>query len=155
MDKRFCCAFCGVELERMYCHCPHCDSTSVGYVDSVGGWHENGSSTMPDGTECGECISEDCGSCEVWKLHQIQRQCYGKWRCEECGHELEIWLDQIEEERPAESDGFKYERHLLMWHCAECGCDYESYWETQFGDFIESKPKRKIWGQHYEYPNKN
>jgi hypothetical protein len=34
----------------------------------------------------------------------------------------------------------------LMWHCTECGCDYENYWETQWGDTSISMIKRKYWG---------
>lgn len=99
----------------------------------------NCSGYLPDGTECQE---ESCLEC----VYAPPKQEYIKWKCEECGHELEIWLDRIEEERPAEDNGFKYERRHLMWHCTECGCDYESYWETQWGDTMESKPQRKFWG---------
>ena len=101
---------------------------------------------MPDGTQCGECSFEDCGECSVWKNRNRQLQNYGVWYCEECGEPLEIWLDQIEEERPAEGDSFRYERRHLMWHCTECGCDYENYWETQWGDTMISALKRKFWG---------
>ena len=76
---------------------------------------------LADGTECQELT---CENCHMMASH---RQ-YIHWKCEECGNELEIWLDQIEESRPAEGDGFPYERRHLMWHCTECGCDYENYW---------------------------
>jgi hypothetical protein len=33
-----------------------------------------------------------------------------------------------------------------MWHCTECGCDYENYWETQWGDTSETQIQRKHWG---------
>lgn len=101
---------------------------------------------MPDGTFCGECSCGDCAECEVWKLKSLQKQRYINWKCPECGNELEIWLDEVEEERPAEGDGFRYERRHLMWHCTECGCDYENYWETQWGDTGESMIQRKMWG---------
>jgi hypothetical protein len=145
MEKIVCC-HCGVELEH-YCEiCPHCEAPWVGWIDSVGGIHEGGCGTMPDGTFCGECCNEDCNECAVWQKKQATQRQYGIWHCEECGHELEIWLDQVEEEHPAEGDGFRYERRHLMWHCTECGCDYENYWETQWGDTGESKPQRKYWG---------
>jgi hypothetical protein len=146
MIKKFMCAFCATELETFSPICPECGEHSVGWLDSVNGWHEGGCGSMPDGTPCGECYMEDCSDCEVWKNRQIQRQKYCTWHCEECGHELEIWLDQIEETRPAEGDGYPYERRHLMWHCTECGCDYENYWETQWGDTGESQIKRKMWG---------
>ena len=146
MVKKYMCFMCGTELESFFPTCPHCEAPWVGWIDSVGGSHEGGCGTMPDGTECGECSHEDCGECTVWKEHVRQRQQYGKWHCEECGEPLEIWLDQLEEEHPAEGDGYKYERRHLMWHCAKCGCDYENYWETQWGDTMESQPQRKMWG---------
>ena len=147
VKNTYMCGFCGIELEKFYDICPHCGNKNcVGYVDSIGGWHEAGVGIMPDGTCCGECSNIDCGTCGVWQRRLNQKRTYGTWKCEECGHELEIWLDQLEEEKPAEEDGFKYERRHLMWHCTECGCDYENYWETQFGDTSISKPQRKFWG---------
>ena len=146
MVKKFQCAFCGAELESFFEQCPHCGEHDVGWLDSVGGWHSGGCGTMPDGTQCGECSFEDCGECSVWENHNRQIRNYGVWQCEECGTALEIWLDKIEEERPAEDNGFRYERRHLMWHCTECGCDYENYWETQWGDTSISMIKRKYWG---------
>lgn len=146
MVKKYMCFMCGTELESLLPTCPHCEAPWVGWIDSVGGSHEGGCGTMPDGTDCGECCNEDCAECDVWQDHLRQRQQYGKWHCEECGEPLEIWLDQLEEERPAEGDGYKYERRHLMWHCAKCGCDYENYWSTQWGDTAESKIQRKYWG---------
>lgn len=101
---------------------------------------------MPDGTNCGECSHESCGECAVWHEHQIRKRRYGRWVCTECGHDLEIWLDQIEEEMSAEDNDCVYERHHLMWHCTECGCDYENYWEIQWGDTIMTPLQRKMWG---------
>lgn len=147
MIRKYMCSACGVELEQLYHECPHCGNPHcVGYVDDVGGYHECGLGMMPDGTECGECSFETCNGCAVWEHHQKQRQQYGKWHCEECGEPLEIWLDDIIESRKPEGDGYKYERRHLMWHCAGCGCDYENYWETQWGDTSESKIQRKYWG---------
>ena len=93
---------------------------------------------LSDGTECEAILCEHCP-------RTIPRQRYIRWKCEECGNELEIWLDRIEESYTSES-GFPYERRHLMWHCTECGRDYENYWETQLGDISESKIQRKFWG---------
>ena len=140
------CGFCGAELDKFYDNCPHCNAQCIGFLDEANGWHEGGCGNMPDGTFCGECNRMNCNECEVWRRAQLQKNHYNKWRCEECGHELEIWLDKIEEEHPAEGDSFPYERHHLMWHCTECGCDYENYWETQWGDAGETQIQRKLWG---------
>lgn len=147
MVKEYICGFCGCEVEALYHVCPKCDHENcIGWFDEIDGYHENGTGTMPDGTECGECSRESCSGCVAWDKRQAQRRLYGKWYCEECSNELEIWLDRVEEEHPAEGDGYRYERHHLIWHCTECGCDYENYWETQWGDTGESMIKRKYWG---------
>lgn len=147
MIRKYMCSACGVELEQLYHECPHCGNPHcVGYVDDVGGYHECGLGMMPDGTECGECSFESCAHCPVWHAHVKQRQQYGKWHCEECGEPLEIWLDDIIESQKPEGDGYLYERRHLMWHCANCGCDYENEWTTQWGDTGETKPQRKYWG---------
>jgi hypothetical protein len=87
-----------------------------------------------------------CPSCGYGKMQKYKPRSYMTHYCEECGNKLDIWLDRLEEERPAEGDSFRYERRHLMWHCTECGCDYENYWETQWGDTMESMPQRKYWG---------
>ena len=147
MVKEWMCALCGAKFDH---DCPDgcesCGAPCVGWIDSAGGYHEGGCGTMPDGTFCGECCKLDCADCSVWKDHMRQRQQYGRWCCEECGEPLEIWLDELEEEHPAEGNSFRYERRHLMWHCAKCGRDYENYWETQWGDSVESMPQRKYWG---------
>ena len=140
------CGHCGADATSEDIFCPSCGAPCVGFLDEAGGWHEGGCGTMPDGTFCGECCNINCAKCFVWQNRQRQKHNYSAWHCEECGHKLEIWLDQLEEERPAEGDSFRYERRHLMWHCAECGCDYENYWETQWGDTMESMPQRKYWG---------
>ena len=140
------CIHCNELASKNDIFCNACGRPDVIYVDNVGGWHGSGTGNMPDGTECGECSNMECGDCVVWIEHQRQHQNYSHWKCEECGNELEIWLDEVEESHPAEGDGFPYERRHLMWHCTECGCDYENYWETQFGDVGESQIKRKYWG---------
>ncbi len=141
------CGLCGAILDSACPDgCPECGAPCVGWLDEAGGWHEGGCGNMPDGTFCGECNRMECGICEVWNRRQAQLRAYGDWQCEECGSVLEIWLDEVEEERPAEGDGFRYERRHLMWHCPECGCDYENHWETQWGDTSISMIKRKYWG---------
>ena len=38
-----------------------------GFYDEVGGYHEGGCGTGPDGVFCGECSSSSCAGCEVWR----------------------------------------------------------------------------------------
>lgn len=37
-----------------------------GFLDEVGGYHEGGCGTGPDGVFCGECSSSSCVGCVVW-----------------------------------------------------------------------------------------
>ena len=146
MVKRYICCYCNTELEQFSEICPNCNQPWVGWLNEAGGLHEGGCGTMPDGTNCGECCKESCGDCTVWLEHQNRTRKYGKWFCEECGAELSIWLDQVEEEMAATAESYIYQRRHLMWHCAECGCDYENHWETQWGDTAITPLTRKYWG---------
>ena len=134
MVKKYICSFCGCELEALYHVCPKCDHENcVGWFDEIDGYHEGGTGTMPDGTECGECSRESCNECVAWRGHQTQQRQYGTWHCQECGNELEIWLDTAEAK----------DAHFVMWHCTECGCDYESCWTREDGVISF---ERKLWG---------
>ncbi len=37
-----------------------------GFFDQVGGYHESGTGTDPNGDFCGECSNTDCSQCPVW-----------------------------------------------------------------------------------------
>lgn len=140
---KYICPNCFEESDEPLTACSHCGNLTIAFIDEAGGYHEGGTGTMPDGTECGECGERSCANCEVWHFRQNQRGRYGIHWCEECGNELEIWLDTIESVTSGEFEGFPNEHHHLMWHCTECGCDYESYWDTRSGG---TDLERKFWG---------
>jgi predicted RNA-binding Zn-ribbon protein involved in translation (DUF1610 family) len=71
---------------------------------------------------------------------------YMQFNCPECGNQLDIWHDSLEEEIPAKFDSFSYEKRHLIRHCENCGCDWENEWWTEFGDVGESQLRRKFWG---------
>lgn len=71
---------------------------------------------------------------------------YIQFNCPECGMPLEIWHNSIIDEKPANFDSFRYERHYLIRHCEYCGSDWENEWWTEFGDVGESQLRRKFWG---------
>ena len=71
---------------------------------------------------------------------------YMRFNCPECGAPLEVYTDYLVEERPAEFDGFKYEKRDLIRHCSNCHRDWENEWCTENGDVSESQLKRKYWG---------
>ena len=148
MVKNYYCSACRTTLDKLYDECPHCGACDafIGWFDEVNGYHEAGCGMMPDGSMCGECCRESCKDCFAWAERQGQRRRYMKWNCEECGNLLDLWLDKVEEFRPAKEENYSYERRHLMWHCTECGSDFENYWTYEFGDTSESKIERKMWG---------
>lgn len=38
-----------------------------GFMDDVGGHHDNGCGWAPDGTYCGECPRSSCRDCKIWE----------------------------------------------------------------------------------------
>ena len=114
----FLCNKCNVELDKPYEICPICGAR-IEYVNE----------SKDDNEECRFCERETCVDCQHWRHYNIET----KTRyCEECGHELEIWLHQ------PQNDG----SYDLLWHCTECGCDYKNEWR----DGQETELERKFWG---------
>ena len=54
--------------------------------------------------------------------------------CPECGAKLEVYYDG-----PSTGDP----EQILIRHCENCGCDWESEW---LFDMCETELKRKFWG---------
>ena len=71
---------------------------------------------------------------------------YMEFSCPECGAPLEVFTDYLIEERPAQFDGFKYEKRDLIRHCCKCHSDWVNEWWTENGDVGESQLRRKFWG---------
>lgn len=44
------------------------------FYDEVGGYHEGGCGTDPDGSFCGECGNSSCATCGVWHRKQMEGQ---------------------------------------------------------------------------------
>ena len=140
------CPMCGTKFEKNYGECLCCGYPGLGYIDQIGGIHEGGCGTMPDGTDCGECSKGDCSFCAVWAEHWRRKMRYMECNCPECGEKLEIWYENVVESRPGEQDTFPYERVDLIYHCGHCGCDWDSVWETQWGDTMQTPLRRHYWG---------
>ena len=147
MDYWFC-PMCGEKYNKNHKECLICSYPDLGYVDQIGGIHEGGCGTMPDGTDCGECSKGDCSFCSVWAEHWRRKMRYIKFICPECGAETEIWYEKTIDsmEVIAGHDQWPYEKVDLIYHCTECGRDYSSVWETMWGDTMQTKPERKYWG---------
>lgn len=140
------CPMCGTKFEKNYGECLCCGYPDLGYIDQIGGIHEGGCGTMPDGTDCGECSKGDCSFCAVWAEHWRRKMRYMECNCPECCGKLEIWYENVVESRPGEWDTFPYERVDLIYHCNKCGCDYDSVWTTEWGDTSQTQLKRHYWG---------
>lgn len=144
MDYWFC-PMCGEKYDKNYKECLICSYPDLGYVDQIGGIHEGGCGTMPDGTDCGECSKGDCSSCPVWAEHWRRKMRYIQFNCPECGEKLEIWYEKTVNFDFSPGD-WPYEEVDLIYHCGHCGCDWDSVWETQFGDTMQTPLKRHYWG---------
>lgn len=46
------------------------DAPNPGFYDEVGGYHEGGCGTAPNGHFCGECSKPSCAKCEAWLREQ-------------------------------------------------------------------------------------
>lgn len=57
-----------------------------------------------------------------------------QFNCPECGAPLEVYYDGTRA---------GYPEAILIRHCEECGCDWESCW---YGEGNESELTRKFWG---------
>ena len=69
-----------------------------------------------------------------------------KFTCPECGEVMEVWYKKVVEHRDATWDSFQYTIIDLIYHCDNCGCDWDSHYQSSWGDFSQSKPTRHFWG---------
>ena len=145
MDYWFC-PICGEKYKKDEGKCLNCGWQDLGYVDQIGGVHEGGCGSMPDGTDCGECSKGDCSFCPVWATHKRRKERYMQWQCPECGENLEIWYEHTVKSLPKAGGDFPHEQVDLIYHCGKCGSDWDSTWDTQWGDVTQSHLKRHYWG---------
>lgn len=89
-----------------------------------------------------ECDRQYCHSCELSEQHTFMN-----FTCPECGKKLEIYHKQLlDYVAPQYPDGWTYTRIGLIYHCANCGCDWDSEYISEFGDTGQSALKRHYWG---------
>lgn len=79
---------------------------------------------------CGEIIPEGSHVCKLCMANIM----YDEKTCPECGAQLKVYYDGPNSE---------YHDSLLIRHCDECGCDWES---DLYEIGIESELRRKFWG---------
>ncbi len=92
--------------------------------------------TLP--TECG---SQTCRTCELTAGIQFM-----KFKCPECGEIMEVWYKEVVEYRDATWGSFQDITIDLIYHCDNCGCDWDSQYQSSWGDSGQSQLKRHYWG---------
>ena len=94
---------------------------------------------------CGATVPEGrqvCRACELEEKHTFMY-----FTCPECGKKLEIYHKQLlDYVAPQYPDGWAYTRIGLIYHCTNCGCDWDSEYISEFGDTGQSALKRHYWG---------
>lgn len=95
---------------------------------------------------CGRTLPTECDS-------QICRTCkltaginFMEFTCPECGEKLEIWYKEVVEYRDAAWDSFHYTIVDLIYHCEHCGSDWDSQYQSSWGDSGQSALRRHFWG---------
>ena len=67
-------------------------------------------------------------------------------RCPVCGERLKLYSKQVIEHIPGRWDSYPYLVVDLIYHCEECGCDWDSQYTQEFGDEGQTGLKRHFWG---------
>ena len=88
-----------------------------------------------------ESGSQVCRDCELTTGIQFM-----KFKCPECGEELELYYKHVLEHRDTWWDSFHYSIIDLIYHCNKCGCDWDSQYTSSFGSQGQSALKRHYWG---------
>ena len=94
---------------------------------------------------CGRELPTECSS-QVCKTCELTTGCnFMILRCPECGREMEIWYKDITRYEPMFFDSFTRMTVDLIYHC-ECGCDWDSRYDTLYGSEMQTLPTRHYWG---------
>ena len=97
-------------------------------------------------TECGRILTANhnngvCRTCELTKnVHFME------FTCPDCGEKLTIWFKEVIHYNPQCFDAWPYLNVELIYHCANCGNDWDSYYTREFGDEGQTALKRHYWG---------
>lgn len=95
---------------------------------------------------CGAVLPTEYGS-------QVCRTCeltagikFMQFKCPECGEEMEVWHKNVIQYTQGVWDGFPRMTVELIYHCDKCGCDWDSLYDTIYGDVFQNLPTRHYWG---------
>ena len=97
-------------------------------------------------TECGRILTANhkngvCRTCELTKDVKFM-----EFTCPDCGEKLTIWFKEVIHYNPHCFDGWPCLNVDLIYHCANCGNDWDSYYSYEFGDESQRALKRHYWG---------
>ena len=95
---------------------------------------------------CGRTLPTECGSqvCNTCDLTAGMK--FMTFKCPECGEKLVIYYKEVVEHRDATWDSFHYTIVDLIYHCHNCGCDWDSRYISSYGDKSQTTLKRHYWG---------
>ena len=94
---------------------------------------------------CGRELPIECGS-QFCRTCELTAGCnFMTLKCPECGREMEIWYKDITKYEHAIWGSFARMTVDLIYHC-ECGCDWDSRYDTLYGDEMQTLPTRHYWG---------
>jgi hypothetical protein len=66
--------------------------------------------------------------------------------CPECGKLMDVWHKEVVNYTPPNAYCPQGDITInLLYHC-ECGCDWESRYDSIYGDEFYTAPKRHYWG---------
>lgn len=97
-------------------------------------------------TQCGRILTANhkdgvCRTCQLTENIQFM-----EFTCPECGEKLTIWFKEVSRYRPSQLGDWPYLHVDLIYHCANCGSDWNSYYTYEFGDESQRALKRHYWG---------
>lgn len=85
--------------------------------------------------------SKICKHCQLTKNIKFM-----EYTCPECGTKMEIWYKEVTSYKGASWDCFPTMTVELIYHCPNCGCDWDSTYTSNWGDEGQTRPARHYWG---------
>ena len=95
---------------------------------------------------CGRTLPTECGSqaCRTCELTADMN--FLEFYCPCCGRKMEIWYKEVVYHRPGPTIDFPYMEIDLIYHCGNCGNDWDSHCTYEFSNISQTKLKRHFWG---------
>jgi predicted RNA-binding Zn-ribbon protein involved in translation (DUF1610 family) len=95
---------------------------------------------------CGRILPDECGSHVCHTCELTAGINFMEFYCPKCGHKMELFYKQVVSYRPGSFDAYPQIVVDLIYHCDQCGCDWDSQCDYEHGDIAQSELKRHFWG---------